>query len=160
MAVDEVVSDAANALMLDLVNGDNQVALQAIVGLVTFTDEAKDCARLHARLHFDLLLNADLLLRLAVAIRDHSLKLERLRAAIEELEEGARAVDVEVGGVSVHALRHRIPVQITFNLLNHFDLLARFVKGNRMGIARSKENLKNLERVTVESVPRDLSLAV
>lgn len=57
-------------------------------------------------------------------------------------------------------INHSIFVQITFNSLDHFDLLALFIECDGMGVAGSKENLEHLEGVSIECIPRNLSLAV
>ena len=47
---------------------------------------------------------------------------------------------------------HSIFMQVAFDSLNHLDLLAGFVECDGVRVRRAKENLKHLERVTVESV--------
>ena len=43
-------------------------------------------------------------------------------------------------------------VQVAFDSLDHLDLLACVVEGDGVRVRRAEENLKNLKRVTVESV--------
>lgn len=62
--------------------------------------------------------------------------------------------------MGVFALRHSVPMEITLNALNHLDLLARLIKCDGMRVVSSEENLKHFEWVAVESVARDLLLAV
>ena len=55
---------------------------------------------------------------------------------------------------------HSIFMQVAFDSLNHLDLLAGFVECDGVRVRRAKENLKHLERVTVEGVARDLVVAI
>ena len=152
MAVDKVVTNSADALVLHLLNSDDEVSGEAIVGRVTFTDKSQNSARLHARFHLYLLLNVHSLLSESVALRRNPAEAEHLGAAVEELEQGTATLDLEVGGVGVLTLRDRILVQVALYPLNHLNLFAGFVESNSVGVARSEENLEHLEGIAIEGI--------
>ena len=152
MTIDQVISVAPDRGMLLLIDGHEKVAWQLVVWLVSFSDKAQHSAWLHAWLDLDFLLNVDGLLSHAISLRDDAIEANQLSAAVEELEQGARPVDFEVSGVRVRPSSHSIFMQVAFDSLNHLDLLAGFVECDGVRVGRAKENLKHLERVTVESV--------
>ena len=62
--------------------------------------------------------------------------------------------------MSLTALSDSIFVQITFDFLNHLNLLATVVKGDGVRVASSKEDLEDFERIAVEGIAGDLSFTV
>ena len=51
-------------------------------------------------------------------------------------------------------------VQITFNFLDHFDLLSLLIEGNRERISSSEEDFENFEGIPIEAVSLDLPFPV
>ena len=86
MAVDKVVSDSANALVIFLLNRDDKVSSQSTVWRIALTDKSQNSARLHSRFHFNLFLNMLSLLSHSVALCCDSAEIEHFCAAVEEFE--------------------------------------------------------------------------
>lgn len=100
------------------------------------------------------------LLSHTIALSCNSAKTEHLSAAVEELEEGAAALNLKVLCVGVNTLCNCILMQITLYALNHLNLSASLIKSDSVRVACSEENLEHLEGVAIECISRDLSLAI
>ena len=100
------------------------------------------------------------LLSHSIALSCNSAKTEPLGAAVEEFKQGAAALNLKVGGMSVYTLCNCILMQVALYALNHLNLFASLIKSDSVRIASSEENLEHLKGVAIESISRDLSLGI
>ena len=160
MTVDQVVSVASDCGVLLGLDGHEKITRKLVIRLVTFANEAKNGTRLHSWLDLDLFVNYSLFLSHTITLSSRAFESYHLGAAVIEFEERARPNDFEIGGVGVYALSHSFFMKVALDSLNHFNLLARFVKCDSMRVRGTKENLEHLKWVTVESVTRDLVVTI
>jgi len=51
-------------------------------------------------------------------------------------------------------------MQITFDALDHFDLLSIFIQSDSVWVCRAKEDLEDLKWVTIEAVALNLAFSI
>ena len=128
--------------------------------MVSLTGETHDSAILHSWFDLNFFLNEDIFFGLAITQSRHLGKLKRLSASVEELLEGASAADAKVFCVRLTLIRNCVLVKVRLNLLDHLNLLAGVVECDGVWVTRPEEDLKHLERVSIEGVPTDLAFSV
>lgn len=152
MSIDEIITDATDAIVLVFFDSDHEVANQAILRLVTFSNESKDCARFHTRLDLNFFLNAFFCFGLPVALCDCFAECKRLGCTIVEFKESAATLYLKIWSMCVTTSSDRIFMQVRCDALDHLHLFASFIKCDGMRIAGTEENLEDLKWVTIEGI--------
>lgn len=124
--------------------------------LVSFAFEAVNGSIFHSRFDIDHFL-CFVVIKLSFAVwhDEVSAEAQLLLTPIEELFKCAGASNGEIFNMGVCSFCHCIFVNVSCNLLNHFDLFASSIQRNCKRIGRSEELLKDFNRISTEVVSLD-----
>ena len=161
VSIHEVISDTSDAFVLDLIYMYDKVSCLLVCWLMAFPDEAKLGSWLHSWFNVDFFLSVHLIISAhSISHRKFTVDWERFGATVHQFFQSAGHIDVQVDLMCLSSVYHRVFVQVTLDFVQHLDLFSFSIKGDGEWVSRSKEDLEDLERITIEAVALDLSFSV
>lgn len=146
--------------MLNLANCYYKIAWQLVCWLISFTNEPHLSSRFHSRFDLNFFLTIFHIGCLSITHCHSAVNIQIFGASMEEFLKCAAASQFKVFCMSVAPFCHSILMQITFNTIDHLNLLAILVEGYSVRVCCSEEDFEDLKRITIEAVALNLAFSI